>query len=471
MEQDIKNEMKQRILAEIDMSQEIDDMEVRRLVDQCIMEYKGTTELPLSARIKLRKELFNTVRRMDVLSEFLEDESVTEIMINGYDNIFIERSGRVYKVDQTFENEERLASIIQQIVAGCNRIVNEAVPIVDARLADGSRVNVVLPPISLNGPTMTIRKFPKEKMTMERLIEVGALSEDAAEFLERLVKARYNIFVSGGTGAGKTTFLNALSDYIPQQERVITIEDSAELQLKNVVNLVRLESRNSNVEGTNAVTIRELIKSSLRMRPDRVIVGEVRDAAAIDMLAAMNTGHDGSLSTGHANSSRDMITRLESMVLMGMELPLEAVRRQIASAVDVIIHLGRLRDGSRKVLEIAEVTGMRDGQVELRTIYQFEEMTTGEMQKQDVTEVFLFQMETAGSQVRKPAENEQPQKVAGRLLAKAELQDQEKFRRAGIVYKSILHADGISADAGMRKFWDERKIGRNEQTERCWKKN
>lgn len=224
MEQEIKNEMKQRILAELDMSQEIDDMEVRRLVDQCIMEYKGTTELPLSARIKLRKELFNTVRRMDVLSEFLEDESVTEIMINGYDNIFIERSGRVYKVDQTFENEERLASIIQQIVAGCNRIVNEAVPIVDARLADGSRVNVVLPPISLNGPTMTIRKFPKEKMTMERLIEIGALSEDAAEFLEQLVKARYNIFVSGGTGAGKTTFLNALSDYIPQQERVITID-------------------------------------------------------------------------------------------------------------------------------------------------------------------------------------------------------------------------------------------------------
>ena len=253
MEQEIKNEMKQRILAELDMSQEIDDMEVRRLVDQCIMEYKGTTELPLPARIKLRKELFNTVRRMDVLSEFLEDESVTEIMINGYDNIFIERSGRVYKVDQTFENEERLASIIQQIVAGCNRIVNEAVPIVDARLADGSRVNVVLPPISLNGPTMTIRKFPKEKMTMERLIEVGALSEDAAEFLKRLVKARYNIFVSGGTGAGKTTFLNALSDYIPQQERVITIEDSAELQLKNVVNLVRLESRNSNVEDRKSV--------------------------------------------------------------------------------------------------------------------------------------------------------------------------------------------------------------------------
>lgn len=445
MEQEIKNEMKQRILAELDMSQEIDDMEVRRLVDQCIMEYKGTTELPLPARIKLRKELFNTVRRMDVLSEFLEDESVTEIMINGYDNIFIERSGRVYKVDQTFENEERLASIIQQIVAGCNRIVNEAVPIVDARLADGSRVNVVLPPISLNGPTMTIRKFPKEKMTMERLIEVGALSEDAAEFLERLVKARYNIFVSGGTGAGKTTFLNALSDYIPQQERVITIEDSAELQLKNVVNLVRLESRNSNVEGTNAVTIRELIKSSLRMRPDRVIVGEVRDAAAIDMLAAMNTGHDGSLSTGHANSSGDMITRLESMVLMGMELPLEAVRRQIASAVDVIIHLGRLRDGSRKVLEIAEVTGMREGLVELHTIYEFEEMVAGE--EQEVTDMVYAAAGTLSEQ--NVTDGFQLQKVTGRLRARAELLHQEKFLRAGIAYKSVLCAEVRSEGAGV----------------------
>lgn len=445
MEQEIKNEMKQRILAELDMSQEIDDMEVRRLVDQCIMEYKGTVELPLPARIKLRKELFNTVRRMDVLSEFLEDESVTEIMINGYDNIFIERSGRVYKVDQTFENEERLASIIQQIVAGCNRIVNEAVPIVDARLVDGSRVNVVLPPISLNGPTMTIRKFPKEKMTMERLIEVGALSEDAAEFLKRLVKARYNIFVSGGTGAGKTTFLNALSDYIPQQERVITIEDSAELQLKNVVNLVRLESRNSNVEGTNAVTIRELIKSSLRMRPDRVIVGEVRDAAAIDMLAAMNTGHDGSLSTGHANSSGDMITRLESMVLMGMELPLEAVRRQIASAVDVIIHLGRLRDGSRKVLEIAEVTGMREGLVELHTIYEFEEMVAGE--EQEVTDMVYAAAGTLSEQ--NVTDGFQLQKVTGRLRARAELLHQEKFLRAGIAYKSVLCAEVRSEGAGV----------------------
>ena len=445
MEQEIKNEMKQRILAELDMSQEIDDMEVRRLVDQCIMEYKGTTELPLPARIKLRKELFNTVRRMDVLSEFLEDESVTEIMINGYDNIFIERSGRVYKVDQTFENEERLASIIQQIVAGCNRIVNEAVPIVDARLADGSRVNVVLPPISLNGPTMTIRKFPKEKMTMERLIEVGALSEDAAEFLKRLVKARYNIFVSGGTGAGKTTFLNALSDYIPQQERVITIEDSAELQLKNVVNLVRLESRNSNVEGTNAVTIRELIKSSLRMRPDRVIVGEVRDAAAIDMLAAMNTGHDGSLSTGHANSSGDMITHLESMVLMGMELPLEAVRRQIASAVDVIIHLGRLRDGSRKVLEIAEVTGMREGLVELHTIYEFEEMVAGE--EQEVTDMVYAAAGTLSEQ--NVTDGFQLHKVTGRLRARAELLHQEKFLRAGIAYKSVLCAEVRSEGAGV----------------------
>ena len=415
-----RRRLRQMVQERLDYGRDYTDEEVEDTIDEVLMEQDSLELCSVELRRRLRKELFDSLRRLDILQIFVEDSSVTEIMINGYDNIFIERSGRVYKVDQTFENEERLASIIQQIVAGCNRIVNEAVPIVDARLADGSRVNVVLPPISLNGPTMTIRKFPKEKMTMERLIEVGALSEDAAEFLKRLVKARYNIFVSGGTGAGKTTFLNALSDYIPQQERVITIEDSAELQLKNVVNLVRLESRNSNVEGTNAVTIRELIKSSLRMRPDRVIVGEVRDAAAIDMLAAMNTGHDGSLSTGHANSSGDMITRLESMVLMGVELPLEAVRRQIASAVDVIIHLGRLRDGSRKVLEIAEVTGMREGLVELHTIYEFEEMVAGEEQK-----------------------------VTGRLRARSELLHQEKFLRAGIAYKSVLCAEVRSEGAGV----------------------
>ena len=385
------------------MSQEIIDEKVLELIDRSLLEHPDIGYVSLEGRIRLRKELFNAVRRMDVLSDLLEDDSITEIMINGYDQIFVEKDGRIQSFSQSFESEDRLASIIQQIVAGCNRLVNEAVPIVDARLPDGSRVNVVLPPVALDGPTMTIRKFPKEKMTMERLIELGALDEETAGFLKLLVKARYNIFVSGGTGAGKTTFLNALSDYIPKTERIITIEDSAELQLRDVENLVRMETRNSNVEGENAITIRDLIKASLRMRPDRGIVGEVRDSAAIDMLTAMNTGHDGSLSTGHANSAYDMITRLESMVLMGIELPMEAVRRQIASAVDIIIHLGRLRDGSRKVTEICEVTGIENGQVQLTSLYEFEE------------------------QAEKGRKT-----VQGYLKKKAALQNKEKLKRAGL---------------------------------------
>lgn len=385
------------------MSQEIIDEKVLELIDRSLLEHPDIGYVSLEGRIRLRRELFNAVRRMDVLSDLLEDDSITEIMINGYDQIFVEKDGRIQSFSQSFESEDRLASIIQQIVAGCNRLVNEAVPIVDARLPDGSRVNVVLPPVALDGPTMTIRKFPKEKMTMERLIELGALDEETAGFLKLLVKARYNIFVSGGTGAGKTTFLNALSDYIPKTERIITIEDSAELQLRDVENLVRMETRNSNVEGENAITIRDLIKASLRMRPDRVIVGEVRDSAAIDMLTAMNTGHDGSLSTGHANSAYDMITRLESMVLMGIELPMEAVRRQIASAVDIIIHLGRLRDGSRKVTEICEVTGIENGQVQLTSLYEFEE------------------------QAEKGRKT-----VQGYLKKKAALQNKEKLKRAGL---------------------------------------
>lgn len=385
------------------MSQEIIDEKVLELIDRSLLEHPDIGYVSLEGRIRLRKELFNAVRRMDVLSDLLEDDSITEIMINGYDQIFVEKDGRIQSFSQSFESEDRLASIIQQIVAGCNRLVNEAVPIVDARLPDGSRVNVVLPPVALDGPTITIRKFPKEKMTMERLIELGALDEETAGFLKLLVKARYNIFVSGGTGAGKTTFLNALSDYIPKTERIITIEDSAELQLRDVENLVRMETRNSNVEGENAITIRDLIKASLRMRPDRVIVGEVRDSAAIDMLTAMNTGHDGSLSTGHANSAYDMITRLESMVLMGIELPMEAVRRQIASAVDIIIHLGRLRDGSRKVTEICEVTGIENGQVQLTSLYEFEE------------------------QAEKGRKT-----VQGYLKKKAALQNKEKLKRAGL---------------------------------------
>ena len=385
------------------MSQEIIDEKVLELIDRSLLEHPDIGYVSLEGRIRLRKELFNAVRRMDVLSDLLEDDSITEIMINGYDQIFVEKDGRIQSFSQSFESEDRLASIIQQIVAGCNRLVNEAVPIVDARLPDGSRVNVVLPPVALDGPTMTIRKFPKEKMTMERLIELGALDEETAGFLKLLVKARYNIFVSGGTGAGKTTFLNALSDYIPKTERIITIEDSAELQLRDVENLVRMETRNSNVEGENAITIRDLIKASLRMRPDRVIVGEVRDSAAIDMLTAMNTGHDGSLSAGQGNAAYDMITRLESMVLMGIELPMEAVRRQIASAVDIIIHLGRLRDGSRKVTEICEVTGIENGQVQLTSLYEFEE------------------------QAEKGRKT-----VQGYLKKKAALQNKEKLKRAGL---------------------------------------
>lgn len=356
------------------MSGEIEDEGVNRILDKCILEYTGNRKLNLKDKLELKHDLFNSLRRLDILSDLLSDEDITEIMINGHGNIFVEKKGRLMRLSQSFESEERLKSVIQNIVAGCNRMVNEANPIVDARLTNGSRVNVVLPPVSLSGPVMTIRKFPKDAMTMGQLIELDAISEEAADFLKKLVIAGYNIFISGGTGAGKTTFLNALSGYIPKDERIITIEDSAELMIEGVENLVRLEARNANVEGENAVTIRDLIKSSLRMRPDRIIVGEVRDAAAIDMLAAMNTGHDGSLSTGHANSSKDMLSRLETMVLMGASMPIDAIRQQIASAVDIIIHLGRLRDKSRKVLEISEVIGMVKGEVQMNKLYEYVEM-------------------------------------------------------------------------------------------------
>lgn len=313
-------------------------------------------------------------RKLDLLQEFLEDDDITEIMINGTQNIFIEKAGRISQSDKRFLSADKLEDVIQQIVAGSNRLVNEASPIVDARLADGSRVNVVLPPVALNGPIVTIRKFAKEVITMNKLMEWQSINSEVSGFLASLVAAGYNIFISGGTGSGKTTFLNALSQYIPKNERIITIEDNAELQIQNIKNLVRLEARNANVEGTGEVTIRDLIKSALRMRPDRIIVGEVRSAEAIDMLQALNTGHDGSLSTGHANSPKDMISRLETMVLMGMDLPLPAIERQIASGLDIIVHLGRLRDKSRKVLEVTEVLGYWDGQIHLQTIYRYEEI-------------------------------------------------------------------------------------------------
>ena len=320
--------------------------------------------------------MFNAFRKLDLLEEFLEDDEITEVMINGTQNIFYEKKGRIFQSDKRFLSKEKLEDVIQQIVAGANRLVNEASPIVDARLADGSRVNVVLAPIALNGPIVTIRKFPTESITMKQLIAWNSISEEVAEFLALLVESGYNIFISGGTGSGKTTFLNALSQYIPKDERIITIEDNAELRILDVPNLVSLEARNANVEGTGEVTIRQLIKSALRMRPDRIIVGEVRSAEAIDMLQALNTGHDGSLSTGHANSPEDMLSRLETMVLMGMELPLTAIRRQIASGIDVIVHLGRLRDKSRKLLEVSEVMDYREGEIHLQTVYRYEE--TGE---------------------------------------------------------------------------------------------
>ena len=365
-----------RILDELDLSKEVEDEELTRIIYRVLREAESREYLPLNVKTALGRELFNAFRKLDLLEEFLEDDEITEVMINGTQNIFYEKKGRIFQSDKRFLSKEKLEDVIQQIVAGANRLVNEASPIVDARLADGSRVNVVLAPIALNGPIVTIRKFPTESITMKQLIAWNSISEEVAEFLALLVESGYNIFISGGTGSGKTTFLNALSQYIPKDERIITIEDNAELRILDVPNLVSLEARNANVEGTGEVTIRQLIKSALRMRPDRIIVGEVRSAEAIDMLQALNTGHDGSLSTGHANSPEDMLSRLETMVLMGMELPLTAIRRQIASGIDVIVHLGRLRDKSRKLLEVCEVMDYREGEIHLQTVYRYEE--TGE---------------------------------------------------------------------------------------------
>lgn len=379
MEDGVKHKLKKMVMSELDLGAEATDEDIGRIIDRCILEEDKKGYLPLKEKVLLRTELFNSLRRLDVLTEYIEDESITEIMVNGYDQIYLEKNGRLKKAPKCFESEDKLKSVVQQIVADCNRRINEANPIVDARLKDGSRVNIVLNPVALNGPVITIRKFPHEVMTLERLVELGALDAKTADFLKLLVKAKYNIFISGGTGSGKTTFLNALSAYIPKDERIITIEDAAELQIKEIPNLISLEARNANVEGENEITIRDLIKTSLRMRPDRIIVGEVRDAAAIDMLQAMNSGHEGSLSSGHANSGRDMLSRLETMVLMGMDIPLAAVRLQIASAVDIIIHLGRMRDKSRRVIEISEVLRVKMGEIEMNKLYEFVE--TGEVKK------------------------------------------------------------------------------------------
>lgn len=355
------------------LNQELTDDEIKACIEASIMERSKEIPLTFEEKKQLKKELFNSFRKLDVLSDLLEDESISEIMINGPENIFIERKGKLYPVGKAFCSEERLRTVIQQIVGSCNRIVNETVPIVDARLSDGSRVNVVLPPVALDGATMTIRKFPKNFFTMEMLIQNGSITREVAHFLHQLVTAKYNLFISGGTGCGKTTFLNVLSNFISHDERIITIEDSAELQISSVKNIVRLETRNANVEGENAISMSALIKSALRMRPDRIIVGEVRDHAAMDMVNSMLTGHDGSISTGHGNSASEILLRLETMILMGYDMPILAIRQQIAAAIDVIVHLGRLRDNSRKVLEIVEVLGVEAGEIITKPLYLFEE--------------------------------------------------------------------------------------------------
>lgn len=369
-------EMRTIVSGRLDLTHDLGDEEIRQVITEVITEKSHEKYLTLTEKKLIMDGVYNSMRGLDVLQPLVDDPSVTEIMINGPEDIFIEQNGQLFKKNVKFDSEEKLQSVIQNIVARVNRTVNESTPIVDARLKDGSRVNVVLPPIALNGPTVTIRKFPENPMTVEQLIEYKSITPEVADFLERCVKAKYNIFISGGTGSGKTTFLNAMSNFIPHDERVITIEDSAELQIRGVDNLVRMETRNANMEGKGEITIRDLIKSSLRMRPERIVVGEVRGAEALDMLQAMNTGHDGSLSTGHANSTKDMLSRLETMVLTGAQIPLEAIRQQIASAVDIIIQLARLRDKSRRTVEITEVLGFENGEIMLNPLYQFVE--TGE---------------------------------------------------------------------------------------------
>lgn len=398
-----KKNLKAMVMERLDFSRQMTDEEIKDIIDELIIARSKEYMIGLKDRGRLRQELFYSIRKLDILQELIDDNDVTEIMVNGTEEIFIEKSGQVMGYGMRFESKEKLEDVIQKIAAGCNRTVNEASPIVDARLENGARVNVVLSPVALNGPALTIRRFPDKPIGMRELMEWGSITEEAVSFLSRLVRAKYNIFISGGTGSGKTTFLNALSAFIPRDERIITIEDNAELQIQNIPNLVRMETRNANVEGCKPIGIRDLIKTSLRMRPDRIVVGEVRGGEAIDMMQCLNTGHDGSMSTGHANSSRDMLSRLENMILMGMEIPLEAIRQQIASGIDIIVHLGRLRDKTRKVLEIVEVCGFENGEIVLSPLYRFEE-----------------EGETGGG------------KILGTLRKKGELAYVEKLQTAGL---------------------------------------
>lgn len=361
-----REELERLVRERIDLSRNVTDEEVLDIIQEVLVEQGKKSYLSFAEKERFTLEIFNSLRKLDILQELVDRPGVTEIMVNGTDAIFLEQDGRLRQWEKSFVRQEKLEDVVQQIVAACNRTVNEASPIADARLEDGARVNIVLPPVALNGPIVTIRRFPEHPIDMDTLLSLGSITPEAADFLKKLVEAGYNIFISGGTGSGKTTFLNALSAFIPKDERLITIEDNAELQILGVSNLVRLEAR-------NGIGIRELIRTALRMRPDRIVVGEVRGAEALDMLQAMNTGHDGSLGTGHGNSPRDMLSRLETMVLMGMDLPLPAIRRQIASGIDILVHLGRLRDKSRKVLGIEEITGFEDGEIQLHSLFRFRE--------------------------------------------------------------------------------------------------
>lgn len=403
-------QIKERIRIQLRDRSQVDDDVLYACIEEAVEEEARAHYLPLAGRLELRNRLVNAFRRLDILQELVDNPEITEIMINGKDQIFVEQHGRISRWEEGFDSNQQLEDMIQQIVSRINRAVNVANPIADARLPDGSRVHIVLPPIALDGPVVTIRKFP-EPITVQRLLELGSLSEEAVEFLKKLVCAGYNIFICGGTGSGKTSFLNAMSAFIPETDRIVTIEDSAELQIRQVPNLVRLETRNANAEGEGAIEIGDLIRASLRMRPDRIIVGEVRGKECLDMLQALNTGHAGSLSTGHGNSPKDMLSRLETMTLMAGELPLMAVRSQIASALDIMVHLGRLRDKSRKVLEIVEVGDFENGEIQLNPLFRFEEESDEDQKKRD------------GGRRR--------EKVKGSLVKVGSLRSVEKLRQAG----------------------------------------
>lgn len=377
MEGNFFADIRQELMRELDQEAEWSDVQILEKIDDLVLLRTRRSSLTVNEKEQLRKELFYSVRKLDILQELLEDDQVTEIMVNGYENIFLEKQGKRMRWDRKFVSKEKLEDVIQQIAGKCNRVINENFPIVDARLENGSRVNAVVYPVALEGPILTIRRFPDHPITMEWLLKQESITMEAAEFLERAVAAGYSILIGGGTSSGKTTFLNALSNYIPKDERIITIEDSAELQIQGIDNLVRLEAKPANMEGNKEITIRDLIRTALRMAPDRIVVGEIRGAEAIDLLQAWNTGHSGSLGTAHANSSKDIISRVETMVLMGMSLPLEAVRRQIASGIDLMVHLGRQKDKSRKVLEITEVLGYENGEVKLQTLFQWDKDIRG----------------------------------------------------------------------------------------------